>query len=194
MISLLGCRDHSRLPSETRAKDYLKEEFKERLFRGPVKYKLQLTLHEPRSDDPSDILNIARYWDEATHPWLDVADVTLTTLLTPDVTERLHVNPGNLPACLSFLPARSIHHPNCVAHIRNEVYAGAQKLRSLVGKRQEPDHVTTYIINVETGSQSNAGTDANISVSLTGKRFTLFYSLTYSRRSRSQEHSMIRFQ
>ena len=157
------------MPSETRSKDYLKPEFKERLSGGPVKFKLQLTLHEPKSDDPPDILNIARYWDEATHPWLDVADVTLMVLLSPDVTEELRFNPGNLSPCLELLPARSIYHPNCIVHIRKEMYPRTQKVRSIKRSSQVPDNVATYNISVETGSQSRAGTNADISVSLTGK-------------------------
>lgn len=150
-------------------KDYLKEEFKERISLGPVRYKLQLSLHETKSDDPSAILNIARYWDEATHPWLDVADVTLTALLTPDVTERLKFNCGNLGSFLYILPARTIYDSNCIAHIRIEVYERTQKVRSIRSSRQELDNEATYVISVETGAQRNAGTNANISVSLTGK-------------------------
>ena len=165
-------REQGRLPSETRSKDYLKKEFKERLARGPVKYKLQLTLHEPRPDDLPEILNIARYWNEASHPWLDLADVTLATLLAPDVTEQFRFNAGNLSSCLAFLPPRSIYHSNCIAHIRKEVYARTQKIRSLRGSRQVADDLTTYFISVETGSQSRAGTDASISLSLTGKLVT----------------------
>lgn len=167
-IVFLDCRDNKRLPSETRAPDYLKEEFKERISREPVKYKLQLTLHEARSDDPPAILNIIRYWDEASHPWLDVADVSLTALLTPDVTDGLKLNCSNLPSSLYLLPARTIYDSNCIAHIRKEVYARTQKIRSLRSSSQEPDHEATFIISVETGAQKLAGTDANISLSLTG--------------------------
>jgi len=172
-----GCRDNKRLPSETRAKDYLKEEFKERISRGPVKYKLQLTLHEARTDDPPAILNIARYWDEATHPWLDVADVTMTALLTPDVTEGLKFNCGNLPSSIYFLPARTIYDSNCIAHIRKEVYERSQKIRSMRSSSQKPDHEATYVISVETGAQKKEGTNANISVSLTGKGAALIRTI-----------------
>ena len=184
-LGFRGFRDNKRLPSETRAKDYLKEEFKERISRGPVKYKLQLTLHEARPDDPPAILNIARYWDQATHPWLDVADVTLTALLTPDVTDGFKFSCGNLPSPLYFLPARSIYDSNCVAHIRKEVYARTQKIRSMRSSGQQPDHKATYVISVETGAQKKAGTNANISVSLTGKgsalirTVVLLYGLTH---------------
>ncbi|XP_068703458.1 allene oxide synthase-lipoxygenase protein-like [Montipora foliosa] len=160
----------SKDPSEIKIKDYLKHDFREMLYRGPVKYKLQLTLHIPRSDDPPEILNTSRYWDEAVHPWLDVADVKMGVFLSPEVTEKLHFNPGNLPACLEFLPARSIHHSNCLVHIRKDIYERTRKMRLLRGINYVADRPTTYTISVETGRQSRAGTDANISVLLTGTK------------------------
>ena len=33
----------------------------------------------------------------------------------------------------------------------------------------QPDHLTTYVIRVETGNQEGAGTDASITMTLTGK-------------------------
>ena len=80
-------------------------------------------------------------------------------------------NVGNLPDSLYLLPAHSIHHSNCIAHIRNEVYARTQRIRLARSSKVEPDHVATYIISVETGSQLRAGTNANISISLTGIQF-----------------------
>lgn len=136
-----------------------------------MRYKLQLTLHLPQSDDPVDILNVARYWDEATHPWLDVADVTMVVLLSPDATEKMCFNPGNLAPCLELLPARSIHHSNCVAHIRKEVYERTQKLRALrKGSNVVPDKSAIYSISVETGKKRKAGTNARIFISLTGNK------------------------
>lgn len=118
-----------------------------------------------------DILNVARYWDEATHPWLDVADVTMVVLLSPDATEKMGFNPGNLAPCLELLPARSIHHSNCVAHIRKEVYERTQKLRALrKGSNVVPDNSAIYSISVETGKKRKAGTNARIFISLTGNK------------------------
>ena len=146
----------------------MKEEFKTRISREPVKYKLQLTLHEVRSDDSPSILDIGRYWDENTHPWLDVADVTLTTILSPQANEALRFNVGNLPSCIYLLQARGTQHSNCIAHIRKEVYQRTQTVRLCRKANIKPDHVATYKISVETGERLRAGTDANISISLTG--------------------------
>ncbi|XP_068704039.1 allene oxide synthase-lipoxygenase protein-like [Montipora foliosa] len=161
--------DQKRLPTETRGKNYLREEFRKRLYEGSVKYKLQLTFHVPRSDDPAAILNVARYWDEATHPWLDVADVTINVFLSPDVTEKMRFNPGNLAPCLGLLPACSIHDSNCVVHIRKEVYERTQKLRALRdGSNYAPDQTAIYSISVQTAKHKKARTDARIFLSLTG--------------------------
>lgn len=149
----------------------MKEEFRKRLEGGPLKYKLQLTLHMPRSDDPADILNIARFWDEATHPWLDVADVTMVVLLSPDATDKMGFNPGNLAPCLELLPARSIHHSNCIVHIRKEVYERTQKLRALRKRANVvSDKMAIYSISVETGKKRKAGTNARVFISLTGNK------------------------
>ena len=160
---------NERSPDETLPPDYLKREYKERLSRGPLEYKLQLQLHEAKDDDPPMTLQIGREWDESTHPWLDLADVKITSLLSPTATERQKFILSNLPPSIGILPAQSVDDPNVVIHIRNAVYVWSQKLRSMRSNKLVPDHKASYLIRVETGSQSGAGTDATISISLTGR-------------------------
>ena len=148
--------------------DYLKREYKERITRGPLRYKLQLQLHEVKENDPPTTLHIGREWDESTHPWLDVANITMTSLLSPPATERLGLSYNNLPPSLDLLPARSVDDPNVVAHIRRELYSFTQKLRALRRTVLVPEHVATYVISVETGSQSATNSAPSISLSLTG--------------------------
>lgn len=162
-------RDNERAPDETLPPDYLKLEYKERISRGPLEYKLQLQLHEARDDDPPTTLHVGREWDENTHPWLDLADVKITSLLSPTVTERLKFTFLHLPPSIGILPAQSVDDPNVVVHIRNDVYRWSQKLRSKRSSKVVPDHKASYLIRVETGSQSGAGTDATISISLIGR-------------------------
>ena len=45
----------------------------------------------------------------------------------------------------------------------------SQGLRSKRSNKVVPDHMASYLIRVETGSQSGAGTDATISISITGR-------------------------
>lgn len=100
---------------------------------------------------------------------MDLADVKLTSLLSPRATEQLKFTFTHLPPCIGILPAQSIDDPNVVIHIRKEVYMWSQGLRSKRSNKVVPDHMASYLIRVETGRQSGAGTDAVISISLTGR-------------------------
>jgi len=146
------------------------------MSRGPLEYKLQLQLHEAKDDDPPTTLQIGREWDESTHPWMDLADVKMTSLLSPTATECLKFTFRHLPPSIGVLPAQSVDDPNVVIHIRNDVYAWSQKLRSMRSNKLVPDHMASYLIRVETGSQSGAGTDATISISLIGDLSELSFS------------------
>lgn len=157
------------MPKEPLPPDYLKREYKERLGKGPLEYKLQMQLHEAKPNDSHLILHVGREWDESTHPWLDVADLKMTSLLSPKATERLKFIFTNRPPCIDLLTAQSVDDPNVVLHIRNAVYVWSQKLRSMRSNKALPDHMASYFIRVETGSQSGASTDATITISLTGK-------------------------
>lgn len=161
---------NERSPDETLPMDYLKREYRAKMSKGPLAYKLQLQLHEAKDDDSPMILQIGREWDEKTHPWLDVADIKMTSLLSPTATERLKFIYKNLPASIGILPARSVDDPNVVIHIRNAVYVWSQKLRENRSNKLVPEHLASYLIRVETGSRSGAGTDASISISLIGTK------------------------
>ena len=163
------CRVNDRSPMETLPIDYLKREYLEQITQGALDYKLQLQLHEVKDDDPPTTLQVGREWDENTHPWLDLADIKMTSLLSPTATERLKFTHVNLPSTIGFLPAQSSDDPNCVVLIRNAVYKWSQKLRANRSNKLVPEHIASYLIRVETGSQSGAATDASFSISLTGK-------------------------
>ena len=163
-------RERERYPEEKRSKHYLREEFAERLSKGPVHYKLQLQLHQVSPSDRPHVLHAGRYWDESTHPWMDLAEVMVTTMLPSDVTERTRFNVGNAPPSLGLVgPPESIHDFKCIPHIRIEVYKRCQQMRSWVSASEKPKELSTYLIQVETGDRKYAGTDATISITLTGE-------------------------
>jgi hypothetical protein len=91
-------------------------------------------------------------------------------MLADDVVERTKYNIVNNPASLGLIgPPESIHDFKVIAHIRKKLYKRCQKMRLLLGPHQEPDNMSTYLIHVETGDIKNAGTNATISITLTGK-------------------------
>jgi arachidonate 5-lipoxygenase len=119
-----------RLPDETRAPDYMRKEFLERVAKKGVVYHLQLRLHGP--GDPDEIFTQAKPWDEATSPWLDLATITLSEPNPPEWTEKLRFSIARQPASLGLVESRNIHHPNSVNYLRAHVYRKVQKFRSLL--------------------------------------------------------------
>ena len=89
-------RIFSRHPTEKRPDDYLRKEYVERLQKGPVNYRLQIQIHEASPHDTATIFHAGILWDKETHPWFDLATVSIKTPLSPDVLERyiLYMHPA----------------------------------------------------------------------------------------------------
>lgn len=108
-------------------------------------------------------------WDKETHPWFDLATVTITTLLSPDVLERTSYNIANQPKSLGLLEANSPQDYNSIGQLRKVVYEFTQKIRSLkTGSLIPGGQNASYHIEIDTGDCENAGTDATITIRITG--------------------------
>ena len=105
-------------PGETRSPHYLKREFAERLARGPVRYRLQMQLHTPTQQDSEELFNCNVAWDEASHPYVDVAEVEVDTLLPHEESEWMVFSVGHHPPSLALLPAKSLDDYNSVNYLR----------------------------------------------------------------------------
>jgi arachidonate 5-lipoxygenase len=119
-----------RLPDETRAPDYLRKEFLERVAEKGVVYHLQLRLHGP--EDPAGIFTQAKPWDQETSPWLDLATIRLSQPNPQEWTEKLRFTIARQPSTLGLVESKDIHHPNSVNYVRAHVYRKVQKVRSLL--------------------------------------------------------------
>ena len=98
--------------------NYLKEELASRLSRGPVSYHLQLQLHTPQPGESQEIFNSNVPWDEATHPYMDLATVELQSVLPREESVRMRFSMGNQPPSLGILPAESIDDYNSLNTMR----------------------------------------------------------------------------
>ena len=160
-------RHQFRDPEEKRSQRYLTKEFVDVLTERPVKYKLQMQLHQTTADQSHLILHPGRAWAPDTHPWIDVADVSLTTPLPPEVVQRCWAEVAyshpTLQACTEpgtihayGLPGRALRHlPG--------LQAG--------GARPGADNLfptKKYVVQVETGDRHGSGTDAIISIVMIG--------------------------
>jgi hypothetical protein len=118
-----------RFPTEAKPVDYLRREYVERLARGPVTYVLQIQLHDPAVDADPELLNSSRRWDVATHPWHDLAIVTVDRALPKEENETMRYFVGHQPESLGLWPATSVHDYHSIGHIRSRVYPWARKTR-----------------------------------------------------------------
>lgn len=125
-------------------------------------------MHQPSPNDHPQLLHAGRAWDEKPHPWLDLMDISISTELPFDVVERTRYNISNQHSSLGILPAKSIYDYNSISFIRLQVYKFAQKIRSINPAEENPYKVNNYYITVKTGDRKGAGTDANVTITLTG--------------------------
>lgn len=172
MESLFTCREFPRSKDDRRPAHYLSGDFEERMSRDGVQYKLQIQLHESKPGDSHLILHPARAWDQATHPWLDLADVKLTSLLPCDVVNDTSCSVENLPLSIAVPPAKTIYDYSSTAQLSSKSYSGSKGVSCV---KPSGEDLSTYCISVTTGNRKGAGTDANVSLTITGKAasFTL---------------------
>ncbi len=108
------------LPTETRNRNYRKDELTRRLDREgrPAEYLLQIQLRE-RPDGPDPEWVTSEYpWDETAHPWHDLARVTVTEAL--DYTEAMLTwfDMANHPPTLPVPRGKSIDDPHSLNDLR----------------------------------------------------------------------------
>ena len=161
------CRDNWRSIGERRPENYLTAEFEERISCEGIQYKLQIQLHEIQPGDSHLILHAARAWDQDTHPWLDLADVKLTSLLPGDVVRDTHTSLTNAPPSISLPPAKTIYDYSSLAYLGTKVSIVSSELS--VPKSPVKEDISIYCISVTTGNRKGAGTDANVTLTITGK-------------------------
>lgn len=133
-----------------------------------VLYKLQIQLHEIKPNDSHLVLNASRKWDQSTHPWRDLADVKLSSLLPTDVISQTRFSLENLPSSIVLPPAKTIFDYGSLRRLKSKIYPGSDKLNSMKSTLEGKD-LSIYCVSVTTGKRKGAGTDANVFLSITGK-------------------------
>lgn len=103
---------------DTRSRNYLKDEFRERVSTRGVVYWLQLQLHEWRDGDTEVVWNPLVRWDESTHPWMDVARIELSRVESYAEDRLTFFSLTHHPRSLSYVPAKSIDDPASLTYIR----------------------------------------------------------------------------
>ncbi|MFM9963038.1 MAG: hypothetical protein ACKV2Q_17655 [Planctomycetaceae bacterium] len=125
--------DQRMLPDDPRNRNALKHEYADRISKGPIEYLLQLQLHEATPQDCEVLFCSNKVWDEATHPWLDLAHLKIDRLLTYEESMLMWFSLNHHPQSIGLIEATSIHDYNSLNYIRASVDL-AKKSRLLAYK------------------------------------------------------------
>ena len=118
------------LPGETRNRNYLKNELKERLKKQPVKYWYQIQIRDAPQDQNESIFNSSLDWDAKEFPWRNLGVITLNEIMDWDSSNVLGFGVSNLPKGLDCIPAKSIYDYNSLNYMRDKTEI-ARKARLL---------------------------------------------------------------
>jgi arachidonate 5-lipoxygenase len=77
-----------------------------------------MQLHEATDHDSELIFCSNKIWDEATHPWFDLARVTIDRMLTYEESMLMYFSLKNHPPSMGLIEAKSIHDYNSLNYLR----------------------------------------------------------------------------
>jgi len=106
------------LPDETRHRNYLKDQARDRVKDEPIEFMFQIQpRRKPPGADPEWVS--AQYvWDDTANPWHDVAHVVLDEVLDYEEAMRTAFDLTNHPECLPVPLGRSIDDPHSLSNLR----------------------------------------------------------------------------
>lgn len=104
---------------EKRHRNYLKDEYRERVAAGPVDYTLQIQprLRPDGERDPQWVASEYE-WDADESPWHDLAAVTVTDTLSHEETQLTWFSLSQTPDCLPLPRGKSIDDPHSLVDLR----------------------------------------------------------------------------
>ena len=121
------------LPHETRGRNYLKDEYEERVKRNGAKYLMQIQTREATDTDDPEVFNNMVTWDETVYPWQDLAIIDIGEVLDWTSSNLTSFSLNNMPASLGIIPAESIYDYNSLNYMRSHSEI-ARKARILAYK------------------------------------------------------------
>mgnify|MGYP001547337973 FL=1 len=107
------------LPDETRGRNYLKDEYAERVARGAVRYLMQIQLREAVEGEDPEVFNNMQVWDKDLYPWQDLAVIEIDEVLDWTESNLTSFSLNNMPESLGILPAESIYDYNSLNYMRS---------------------------------------------------------------------------
>jgi arachidonate 5-lipoxygenase len=106
------------LPHESRGKNFLKNEYIQKIKNGTAKYKLQIQLRVASDDDDPEIFNNMKPWNENHYPYKDLAVFEVNKMLDWKESTKTTFSMKNMPKNLGVIPAKSIYDYNSLNYLR----------------------------------------------------------------------------
>ncbi len=106
------------LPHETRGRNFLKYEYRDRVAREGAKYIMQIQTRQAQDDEDPEVFNNMVVWDEEVYPWRDLAVVDIHKTLDWNESLLTTFSVNNMPKTLGVLPANSIYDYNSLNYLR----------------------------------------------------------------------------
>ena len=106
------------LPHETNGRNYLKDEFVNRVETKGAKYRLQIQTRIAGDDDDPEIFNNQIPWDAKLFPWVNLAILHITKNLDWKQSTLTSFSLNHLPKTLGIIPAKSIYDYNSLNYMR----------------------------------------------------------------------------
>ena len=106
------------LPHETRSRNYLKDEYADRVKANGARYVMEIQVREAAVDEDPEIFNNMVAWDESDYPWHPLAEITIDRVLDWTSSNLTSFSLNNMPASLGMIPAESIYDYNSLNYLR----------------------------------------------------------------------------
>ncbi len=106
------------LPHETNGRNFLKDEFVERVKAKGAVYRLQIQTRLANDDDDPEIFNNMNAWDENLFPWHNLATFEIEEALNWTESTKTSFSVNNMPKTLGILPAASVYDYNSLNYLR----------------------------------------------------------------------------
>ncbi len=106
------------LPHETRGRNYLKQEYTDRVQRKGAKYKMQIQLRTAEDDEAPEIFNNMIPWDDKVFPWHALAVVEIDHVYDWNESLLTSFSLNHMPATLGRIPAKSVYDFNSLNYMR----------------------------------------------------------------------------
>ena len=149
--------------------NYLRKEYKERLRRTSLQYRLQIQTRTCDVTDP-DRANICHSWSSMDCPWLDLCTLTVTHALKQKELARTSIDLLNNPlACFKPVEPKSMKDFHSLVLVIREFHGITANSQSELKADREKVPALNVAVTVKTGDTMNAGTDGDVYIMIIGK-------------------------